>query len=206
MCFTHMCDLEYTISVVRWMLSEGKSYESIRISLQDVLQTRAIQGVVQCFQWKNDHQLKNCGVISVCVNIITLSNYFTAQCMADRVTLPKVNLDSLVKVEHQQIIFKHNFTYLCKTSLCNSKETHAGIIEIMWNQIHMLKIFQSYILTSNLSNDQTSIISTTVEPIKTTFVTTSPDVTTESTISKASSITSFIKLLVLWLTLNIAFI
>ncbi|CAF1282461.1 unnamed protein product [Adineta ricciae] len=37
-CTTHVCDLEYTISTVRWMLSEGKSYSN----------------------WFNEYQLKDC--------------------------------------------------------------------------------------------------------------------------------------------------
>ncbi|CAF1160483.1 unnamed protein product [Adineta ricciae] len=157
-CTRHACDLEYTISAVQWMLTEGKSYGSVEKELEVLLEKGKVTPSSTCLQWMNTHRLQDC------VGLRCLSrnfpNVYLTGCM-NTTRAPFAELEVFAQINQRNVTTQHKLIFLCKLSYCNIKRTETLVFYFMWKRFKMDKLFKTKKLT-NFPDDETTIKPTTI--------------------------------------------
>ena len=182
-CTTDICDLGYTISTVRWMLSKGQSYSNVRKILQDLLHKETVSRYIFCFQWYNNNQLKDCQSFT-CLNR-KLPDVHSAQCLVTT-RPPYVELEMFAKINKRSVTTEYTLIYLCRADYCNSKGTDSKIAFFMWQRFDMNRLFEPIKLTNSPDNE-TTVKTTTMKRPTMMRRTTTKKKTTTTTYSTAST-------------------
>ncbi|CAF1652669.1 unnamed protein product [Adineta ricciae] len=189
-CIRHACDLEYTISAVQWMLSEGKSYGSIQENLEVLLEKGKVTPSSTCFQWINNNRLQDC-IGLLCFSRKYL-NVNSTGCI-NTTRAPYAELEMFAQINRQNVTTQHKLIYLCKISHCNIKRTDILVFYFMWKKFKMDKLFKTKKLT-NFPDDETTVKPTTMRRTSTTTKTTTTS-SKSSTKFCTSSISFFLFLI-----------